>query len=134
MQATIRSFWRFLRLKRLVSIAQVPGLLVLRGPDGREKCIAEAFEHSLGLLYFDLFWHHTTPEKAAHIVKGVLSGDGPWRIGDFRIRNLGCHNTDPHLIDQSLEWKHYLQSDENDYPPKQQIFNIAKKMGALNLN
>tara|TARA_Y100001935_G_C17009952_1_gene362438 strand:+ start:246 stop:599 length:354 start_codon:yes stop_codon:yes gene_type:complete len=111
-------------------ISEITTPLVLRDPAGNEKCIAEAFEHPLGLLYFELFWNKSTPDKAAHIIKGKLIGEGPWRIGEFRIRTLGCHNTDPHLVQQSSEWASYLANERNEYPPKNQIADIAKRMGA----
>jgi len=104
--------------------------LVLRAPDGSEKVIAAAFTHPQGLLCLDLFWHQSTPDKAAHLVKGTISGEGPWRVGEHRLRVLGCHNTDPHLADQFSTWNDYLANHGDEYPPRAQIIEIAMKLGA----
>jgi hypothetical protein len=112
-------------------IDQVSAPLVLRDPNGNEKVIAAAFTHPQGLLCLDLFWHQSTPDQAAHLIRGELSGEGPWRIGDHRVRVLGCHNTDPHLADQYATWSEYLANNGDQYPPRQQIVEIARKMGAV---
>ena len=104
--------------------------LVIRDPDGTEHIAAACFTHPHGLLYLDLFWHQSSPDKAAHLIKGELQGDGPWRITDYRIRVLGCHNTDPHLADEFAQWNDYLAANPNSYPPRQQIEEIAVRLGA----
>ena len=111
-------------------IDQVTAPLVLRDPQGNDKVIAAAFTHPQGLLYLDLFWHQSTPEQAAHLLRGELCGEGPWRIADHRIRVLGCHNTDPHLADQFARWSQYLQSHPDECPPREQIIEIARRLGA----
>lgn len=111
-------------------IDQMTAPLVLRDPQGNEKVVAACFTHPQGLLYLDLFWHQSTPNKAAHLLKGALHGEGPWRIGDHRLRVLGCHNTDPHLASQFSAWNDYLQNNPEAYPPRAQIIEIAKKLGA----
>ena len=112
------------------SIASVTAPLVLRHPDGREQLIAAGFEHPRGLLYFDLYWHQKTPRESAHLIEGELRGEGPWRIGDTRLRVLGCHNTDPYLQHTFSDWQHYLQTHADDYPPRAQIVDIAHRLGA----
>lgn len=104
--------------------------LVLRAPDGVEKVIACAFTHPKGLLFLDLFWHHSSPDKAAHLIEGNISGEGPWKVGNHVIRVLGCHGTDPHLQPQFLPWQEYLENQVNEYPPHQQIIEIVKRLGA----
>ncbi len=111
-------------------IDQVTAPLVLRDPDGSERVIAAAFTHPLGLLCLDLYWHRSTPNQAAHLIRGELQGEGPWRIGDHRLRVLGCHNTDPHLADQFAAWREYLQTHPDEYPPREQILEIARRLGA----
>lgn len=111
-------------------IDQLTAPLVLRDPDGNEKVIAACFTHPKGVLYLDLFWHQSTPDKAAHLITGDLSGEGPWRIADYRMRVLGCHNTDPHLADSFAAWQEYLQNNPDQYPPRPQIEDIARKLGA----
>ena len=112
------------------AIDTVTAPLVLRHPDGREQLIAACFTHPQGLLYLDLYWHQATPQQAAHLIHGELRGEGPWRIGDARMRVLGCHNTDPHLQDDFSAWQHYLQTHAADYPPREQMLDIARRLGA----
>ena len=115
----------------MASIGSVTAPLVLRHPDGREQLIAAGFEHPRGLLYFDLYWHQQTPLQAAHLIEGELRGNGPWRVGDARIRVLGCHDTDPHLQAAFVDWQHYLQTHADDYPPRAQVLDIARRFGAF---
>jgi len=51
--------------------------LVIRDPDGNEHIAAACFTHPQGLLYLDLFWHQSSPDKAAHLIKGELQGGSP---------------------------------------------------------
>jgi hypothetical protein len=99
---------------------------------GDAKVIAACFPHPSGLLYLDLFWHRRTPAEAAHLLRGQLHGEGPWRIGDCVISVLGCHNTDPDLADQFAAWRAYLESDAAavEYPPPEQMRDIARRLGA----
>lgn len=104
--------------------------LVVRRADGSEKVVAACFPHPLGALYLDLFWHLSSPDEAAHLLTGKLSGEGPWRVGDAVIRTLGCHHTDPHLQDQITPWRDYLEQQGDHYPPREQILDIARRLGA----
>ena len=114
----------------MAAIDSVAAPLVLRHPDGREQLIAACFPHPAGLLYFDLYWHLSTPREAAHLIRGELRGEGPWRVGDARLRVLGCHNTDPQLQGAFAAWQRYLQANAGAYPPRAQILEIARRMGA----
>jgi hypothetical protein len=115
-------------------IDSVTAPLVLREPDGGERLIAAAFTHPAGLLYLDLYWHLSVPDRAAHLVRGEISGSGPWRVGDFRLRALGCQRTDPHLQQAFTAWQYYLQSHADAYPPRRQIVDIARRLGATPLD
>jgi len=90
------------------------------------------FRHPLGLLVLEAFWHLKRPDEAAHLLRGELHGDGPWRIGDCVITVLGCQGTDPDLADQFAAWRDYLQSPAaaQAYPPPAQIQDIARRLGA----
>lgn len=114
----------------MATIDSVTAPLVLRHPDGRKQLIAAAFPHPAGLLYLDLYWHLSTPREAAHLIRGHLTGEGPWRVGDARLRVLGCHNTDPHLQNDFTAWQQYLLENSDRYPPRAQIVELARKLGA----
>jgi hypothetical protein len=112
------------------AIETVTAPIVLRHPDGSEQLVAACFPHPDGLLYLDLFWHRSTPREAAHLLRGELRGDGPWRVGDARLRVLGCHNTDPHLQVDFVRWQAYLRDHGDEYPPRAQIEALARRLGA----
>ena len=114
------------------AIEEITAPLIILFDDGEKKLAAACFKHELGLLYLDPFWHLAKPTEAAHIIKGNIKGDGPWRIDNATIRILGCHNTDPEiqLQHEHQEWKDYL-SQTSDYPSRSQILDIAKRLGAI---
>lgn len=114
----------------MASIESVTTPLAIRFGDGSEKIVAHCFPHSLGLVYLDLFWHQSSPADAAHLIRGELSGEGPWKIGDAVIRTLGCPNTDSQLYPLFLPWKEYLDQQGDEYPGIDQIREIAVKLGA----
>ncbi len=113
----------------MAQIDTVTAPLVIRFSGNREKVVARAFPHPRGLVYLDLFWHLSTPDKAAHLIEGELKGEGPWRLGDVRIRVLGCAATDPELQQQYIPWRDYLNEHADEYPPEAQIREIARKLG-----
>lgn len=115
----------------MADLFTVTAPLALRCPDGLRKVLAACFPHPVGLLYFDTFWHLSTPDQAAHLIRGELVGDGPWKIGGCVITVLGCHNTDPDLAEPFARWRDYLQGPGGvDYPPRAQIRDIARRLGA----
>ena len=114
----------------MAKLENVTAPLVIRLADGSEQVVAACFPHPLGVLYLDLFWHLRGPAEAAHLLRGELSGDGPWRVGDARIRLLGCNHTDPQLMDQFGPWQEYLEHRGDEYPPQAQILEIARRLGA----
>lgn len=98
--------------------------------DGSKKLAAACFQHQQGLLYLDTFWHIKKPDEAAHVIKGELKGEGPWRINNATIRVLGCQHTDPELQSEYQNWQAYLQ-ETSTYPPREQIAEIAERLGAV---
>jgi len=114
----------------MAAIETVTAPLVVRFADGREEVVAACFPHPLGMLYLDLFWHLRSPGEAAHLLRGKLTGEGPWKVGDAVVRVLGCQNTDPQLHPQYLPWQRYLETEGDDYPPRPQILEIARRLGA----
>ena len=112
------------------AIETVTSAFAILFDDGTKQLAAACFRHELGLLYFDPFWHQQTPDQAAHLIKGELKGDGPWRIDGATIRLLGCQNTDPELQTLYSTWSDYLKT-AHDYPPLEQIHEIARRLGAI---
>jgi len=105
--------------------------LALRCPNGTSKVIAVCFPHPAGLLYLDTFWHLSTPDRAAHLIHGEITGEGPWKIGGCVITVLGCQGTDPDLVEPFTRWRDYLQgAGPDDYPSDEQIRTIARRLGA----
>lgn len=114
----------------MLAIETITSPLAILFDEGKKQLAAACFEHQLGLLYLDPFWHLKSPADAAHLIKGTLKGEGPWRISNATIRVLGCRNTDPELQVEFNNWNEYLENSP-DYPPQEQIFEIAKKLGAV---
>lgn len=114
----------------MVELQDITAPLVVRLVDGGEKVVAACFPHPQGMLYLDTFWHLKTPQEAAHLVRGKLRGNGPWRVGDVTVRVLGCPNTDPDLQHDHIAWRDYLEQHQSAYPPREQILEIARHMGA----
>jgi len=46
------------------------------------------------------------------------------------VRVLGCQGTDPELQQPFADWQHYLQTHPEAYPPRPQILEIARRLGA----
>ena len=111
-------------------IEEVTVPLVIHFPEGDPKVVAACFPHPKGVIYLDTFWHLSTPSQAAHLIHGKLKGEGPWRVGQHTIRVLGCHGSDPELQHEFTAWNQYLQSEEASYPNREQLFSIARKLGA----
>jgi hypothetical protein len=115
----------------MASLFSVTAPLALRCRDGTRKVVAACFPHPRGVLYLDTFWNLSTPQRAAHLITGDLTGDGPWKIGDCVITVLGCSGTDPDLAQSFAQWRDYLENQgEHQYPPDEQIRHIARKLGA----
>ncbi len=112
----------------MAALDSVTAPLVIRFANNREKVIARAFGHPLGVIYLDTFWHLHSPNESVHLLRGPLTGDGPWRVGDNVIRILGCAHTDPQLQAEFVRWRDYLALRPADYPPEQQIRDIVARL------
>lgn len=87
------------------------------------------FEHPDGVLYFEQFWEKD-PKYSIHLIKGTVSGKGPWRIGQCTVHVLGCNHTHPGLCEVDAYWH-----QENLLNPQQfahsDIIKIANEKGAI---
>ena len=102
----------------------------VRLPSGETRLMAEVFKHPDGILYFDLWWHQENPDTHFHIIKGEVTGDGPWKINGHVINVLGCQGTVPELSSEWSAWDSYIMSHISDYPVPDLVKAIARKMGA----
>ncbi len=115
----------------MADLFSITAPLMMRNPQGKEQLLAELFPHPKGLIYFELYWHLGQPDETIHLVEGTLSGEGPWKIGDYVINVLGCHGTNADLATIYQQWQTYLHSAAADYPPAPLIAAIARRMGAI---
>mgnify|MGYP001582144220 CR=1 FL=1 len=114
----------------MADLFRVTATLLIRLPTGDMHVMAERFPHPRGLVYFDLFWHLGNPHKGVHVVEGIIKGDGPWKIGDSMVRELGFHGADGALARRFDEWRAYIGDNADAYPPHAQIVAIARHHGA----
>ena len=115
----------------MAALETVTAPLIIRLSPEHEKVVARAFPHPQGVVFLDLFWHLSRPGDAAHLIRGELRGEGPWRVGEARIRLLGCANTDPGLQAEYIPWRDYLNEHSDEYPPEAQILAIARRLGCI---
>jgi hypothetical protein len=115
----------------MADLFSITAPLMIRNPQGEEQVVAEIFPHPNGVVYFDVYWHLGQPEETIHLVEGTLSGEGPWKIGEYVINVLGCHGTNAQLATAYQQWQTYLQTAAENYPPAPLVAAIARRMGAV---
>ena len=115
----------------MADLFSVSAPLMIRGPEGDGKVMAEHFPHEEGMVYFDLYWHLGQPDETIHVLKGPIKGEGPWKIGDYVVNVLGCHGTDADLAMAHDNWCQYLAGAAEGYPPEPLRYAIARRYGAL---
>lgn len=102
--------------------------LYIHKQNGESKVIAELFAHPDGLVYFEINWHLGQPDETIHVLHGELTGEGPWKIADHVIHLLGCQGCDANLALLYQDWQSYLQTAMDEYPPRELIAAIARKV------
>jgi hypothetical protein len=112
-----------------MNLYTVTAPLTIRYPDGQRKIMIEKFRHREGLLFFEPFWHINGLDSSVHLIRGELSGDGPWKIADHIITVTACHGTDPEMASQLTEWQSFLSMPEQHYPSEDEIRYLAQKLG-----
>ena len=114
-----------------MSLYDVTAPLTIRYPDGTKKLIIHHFQHAKGLLFFEPWWHTKDLTQGVHLIRGNITGDGPWKIDNHVISVTGCHGSDFEMASLLTEWQTYLSTPEQDYPELEKINFLAKKLGAL---
>ncbi len=114
-----------------MNLFSVTAPLTIRYPSGDRKIIIEKFRHQQGLLFFEPFWHINGLDSSVHLIRGELSGDGPWKIADHVITVTACHGTDAEMATQLTEWQAFLSMPEQRYPGDDEIRYLAQKLGAI---
>lgn len=104
--------------------------LAIRYPDGTKKIMLEYFASKDGLLYLEPYWHLQPASLQMNRVTGEIKGDGPWKVGDCVVTVLGCHGTDPELAQLFAQWQFYMQTEAEDYPDQNIIYELAESHGA----
>ncbi len=115
----------------MADLLTVTAPLAMRLPNGETHCIAEIYKHPKGLLVFWPFWHLQEPEEGIQLIKGWLSGEGPWRIANHVISVLACHSTEACPAEEYEQWRRYLLTHGGEYPPAPMIEAIARKLGGI---
>ena len=115
----------------MADLFTVTAPLAMRLPNGEMHSIAECYKHPKGLLVFWPFWHLQKPEEGIQLIKGWISGEGPWKIDGYVINVLGCHGTNAELASAYQQWQTYLQTSADDYPPPSLVTAIARRLGAI---
>jgi len=112
------------------NIFSVTAPLTIKFPDGSRKLIIEKFSHEQGLLIYEPFWHINGLTNSVHLIKGDITGEGPWKIGQHIIMVTGCQVSDPEMSRQLSDWQAYLSIPDQQYPGEEQIRILARKLGA----
>ena len=105
--------------------------LAVKYKNGEKFIMVAYYQHAEGIVYLEPFWQQKTEDKKAVVLKGKLSGDGPWKIGQAVISLVGCHNTDPELAQMLSDWEFHLQEVGSDYYQPEGIRSLAKQYGGL---
>lgn len=114
----------------MADLFTVTAPLLVHHPDRTLHLVADIFPHPQGVLYFEPYWYEKGP-VAAHIIPGILHGDGPWKLGDVVIRLLSCGDNELSL--SWNEWQQYLavtKSETTPYHDGEAIKRFARRAGA----
>ncbi len=111
------------------SIFTIRSPLYIQYPNGEKRLVQELFKHPDGILYFEHFWEKE-PKYSIHIIRGKITGQAPWKIGDCVFSIVGCNHTHPELCHRQAFYKqeallHPEQFRTND------IIKIACEKGAI---
>ncbi len=103
--------------------------LYIKYPNAEVRVIERLFEHPEGVLYFELFWEKD-PTYSIHLIKGDISGDGPWKVGDCSFHILGCNHTHPQMCEMHSFWQQELLQNPDQFRGNE-VVEIALKKGGI---
>ena len=109
----------------MADLFSVTAPLLIHYPDGTRQVVAELFPHPDGLLYFEIFWPEMPEGQGMHLVKGVLKGNGPWKVGDGVITVLGCRGSHPDQATEHAAWETYLAEWGAGYATRDEMLELA---------
>lgn len=81
--------------------------LVIEIDEDNRRVVAELFQIGGQWIFADIGW--TDPLNTGHpfhMVKGELTGEGPWRLGRYKIEEIGPEDL---LWRESQEWAAYAR-------------------------
>lgn len=114
----------------MADLLSVTAPLTIRYPDGTRHLMVASFPHPEGVLYFEPFWREQGVGNAAHLVRGPIKGEGPWKVGDAVVTVAGCHGTDPEIALQLAAWQEHLACCDGPYAEPEEILELARALGA----
>lgn len=72
-----------------------------------EVLAAEVYIVDDGVAYLDPGWSDPMPSSfRAHHMQGEITGEGPWTVGGWRIREVDPE-TDPDYLEQWERWEYF---------------------------
>ncbi|MBD3609510.1 MAG: hypothetical protein HUJ30_03085 [Gammaproteobacteria bacterium] len=114
----------------MADLFSITSPLMIRSPHGGEKVVAELYPHPDGIVFFEIFWNHEDEQNGIYVIEGDVTGEGPWKVGEYVINILGCHGTNPALVEDFAQWQTYLQSALSGYPKQDEVDEVALSFGA----
>ncbi|MDH5543995.1 MAG: hypothetical protein OEZ43_00290 [Gammaproteobacteria bacterium] len=119
----------------MAKLFTVTAPLTIRSPNGDKRVAAALYPHPEGILYFELYWDVVAQEQgiefAAHVIRGEIKGEGPWKVGDHVLHVLGCHGSEPQLAHLFECWQQHCQQKGYAQNSREMLIEHARKMGAL---
>jgi hypothetical protein len=103
--------------------------LYIKYPNGEMRVIEVLFQHTEGILYFELFWEKD-PKYSIHMIKGEITGQGPWRVGECSFHVLGCNHTHPQMCEAHAFWQQELLQNPTQFR-SDEVLKIALEKGAI---
>lgn len=107
-------------------------MLLVFEPEGENpdvgRPIAHAYVMGDALVYADMGWHLDPPYHPFHVVRGKITGTGPWRIGKSLIRK--ADHGDP-LADFFNTWQERQNKPETRDPDRDACWRAIEKSGIL---